>query len=420
MISSEQITEIKRLHLAGNSTLQIANTLSISTPSVYKYLKNQEQSISDTHNNDTSYKIQPFIEEISQKINNGVSNNRKIFEELAAKGFEGSYSLLNTYLQQKREEKISKSIRSYQKVETGPGEQGQVDWGQFGTVIVNNMEVKLNAFVYVLSYSRAMYAEFTTSQKQKVWQECHMNAFERLGIPKNLRYDNLKSVVISRDKLPDGEEKVNYNPDFLNFSKYYKFGIEACPVYYPASKGKVESGVKYLRNNFMSGEVFQKTFNSVDELNTKLTEWLKKFANNRVHSTTKQKPSDLWLKESSHLFIPQKDFPRYKYNCIQSRWSSQNCMVTYQKSSYWIPPEFARKKIEVEEVTENGENKLLFFFRGTKIFEHTQSTKPGGWILPPDYKIREKKDKGSRNTRVRQFYEIKIDGREMSYYDNLI
>lgn len=279
MISNQQIAEIEKLSSEGNSALQIANTLSISTPSVYKYLKRlaggNSTNLLDSETENISTKIKPFIEEISQKVKGGVANNRKIFEELAAKGFTGSYSLLNTYLQEKRAEKSTRSIRTFQKVETNPGEQGQVDWGQFGTVIINNMKVNLYIFVYVLSYSRAMYAEFTTSQKQKIWQECHMNAFERLGIPKKLRYDNLKSVVISRQKLPGGEEKINFNPDFLNFSRYYKFEIEACPLYYPASKGKVEAGVKYLRNNFMSGEVFQKTFNSIDELNAKLSEWLR-------------------------------------------------------------------------------------------------------------------------------------------------
>lgn len=94
-------------------------------------------------------------------------------------------------------------------------------------------------------------------------------------------------------------------------------------------------------------------------------------------------------------------------------------MVTYQRSSYCIPPEFARKKIEVEEVTENGENKLFFFFKGSKICEHIQSTKPGGWVLPQNYKIQNKKDGGGHSVRVRELFEMKIDGREMSYYDNL-
>jgi hypothetical protein len=246
-----------------------------------------------------------------------------------------------------------------------------------------------------------------------------MNAFEKLGVPKKIRYDNVKTVVNSREKLFGGDERITYNFDFLNFSRYYKFEPELCPQYYPRSKGKVEAGVKYLRNNFMSGQVFKKTFRSVDELNEKLSEWLKRSANSRIHATTKQKPSDLWLKEKAILFLI-KDYPRYNNLAMQSRWSSQNSMVTYKKNSYWVPPDYARKKIDIEERVENGICKLSLYFKGTKIVEHVKATTFGGWFLPKDYGLKGKKKAAAIEERVisNPLYNVKVDVRDMDYYNN--
>lgn len=96
-------------------------------------------------------------------------------------------------------------------------------------------------------------------------------------------------------------------------------------------------------------------------------------------------------------------------------------MVTYKRSSYWIPPDFARKKIDIEEEIENGRNKLNFYFKGLRIVEHTQSPKPGGWILPPDYKLKGRRGRMSqeRKAEIEKMYTTDIQIREITYYDNL-
>jgi transposase len=368
-----------------------------------------------------SSKLQPFTKEVELKLRAGVYNNKKIFEELRNCGYKGSYGLLNNYVQTKRKEEISNKINYYQKVETGPGEQAQVDWAHFGKVSVEGRDRNLYAFIYILSYSRAMYAEFVTTQKQQIFQDCHIHAFEKLGVPKVIRYDNVKTVVISRHRLGNGKEKINFNFDFSNFAQHYHFEPEVCPPYYPRSKGKVEAGVKYLRHNFMSGEIFEKTFDSMDELNSKLIQWLEITANKRIHATTKRRPCELWLKEKEHLFEIDHH-PRFKNKSKQSRWSSQNSMVTYDKSFYWVPREFARKKINIEEEMDNGISKLLFYFKGDKIIEHIKAEKSGSWILPKDYKLKGmgKKREIEQRLEANPVYKTKVEVRDMSYYNKFL
>lgn len=45
-----------------------------------------------------------------------------------------------------------------------PGEQGQVDWGDFGAVTVGHAPRRLSAFVLTLSFSRAFFFTFFYDQ----------------------------------------------------------------------------------------------------------------------------------------------------------------------------------------------------------------------------------------------------------------
>lgn len=422
MLNQDKIEQIKSLLASGNSITEISRLVGISTVTVYKYkdLMNKDFNFNkiilkegDIH---ISYKLKPYIGLIDNQIKNKVYNSVKIYQILKENGFVGSYSLVNSYIR-KRIIENKRGKRLYQRVETASGEQAQVDWGNFGKININGNSFNLYAFIYILSYSRIMYAEFVTSQKQRIFQECHIHAFEKLGVPKKIRYDNLKTVVISRKKTSGSQrEHIVYNFDFSNFAKYYKFESEICPPYYPRSKGKVEAGVKYIRYNFMKGQIYKKSFESIDDLNQNLWLWLDNFANKRIHATTKEQPYQRWLTEKKDLFMVE-GYPRYQNDILTSRRASQNFMVTYKKSAYWVPPIYARKKIEVQETIKNGEIKLIFYFQGNKIIEYPISNKTGEWIIPKDVLIGNlKKDK----ERVKKNLKIDIQERDLNYYNKFI
>ena len=66
-----------------------------------------------------------------------------------------------------------------------------------------------------------------------------------------------------------------------------------CRVRSPQEKGKVESGIKYVKNNFFSGREFK----NAQETEYKLKDWLSKKCNSRIHGTTKKIPRELFEKE---------------------------------------------------------------------------------------------------------------------------
>ncbi|MBH8609450.1 DDE-type integrase/transposase/recombinase, partial [Thermoactinomyces sp. CICC 10521] len=84
--------------------------------------------------------------------------------------------------------------RPVQRFETPPGNQAQVDWGQF-TVNWGGKKKRIYAFVMVLGYSRMMYLEFAENERLETLMGCHVRAMEYFGgRTETCLYDNMKTV----------------------------------------------------------------------------------------------------------------------------------------------------------------------------------------------------------------------------------
>ncbi len=66
--------------------------------------------------------------------------------------------------------------------------------------------------------------------------------------------------------------------------------------YDPESKGKVESGVKYVKSDFFYGEEFV----SHTDLNQRLSTWINDVANCRIHGTTQKVPKEVFENQERH------------------------------------------------------------------------------------------------------------------------
>lgn len=103
------------------------------------------------------------------------------------------------------------------RFETTPGQQGQVDWGYFGTIDYEGRQRKLYVFVKTLCWSRALYVEFTVNSTTDWFLRCHQYAFEYFGgVSREMVHDNLKSAVIGRD----GAGRIIWNERYLDFAMY--------------------------------------------------------------------------------------------------------------------------------------------------------------------------------------------------------
>ncbi|MCC6649355.1 MAG: IS21 family transposase [Polyangiaceae bacterium] len=120
----------------------------------------------------------------------------RLLEMIQLRGYQGTVFPLRRYVRTAR----PVSREAFFRLSALPGEQGQVDWGHFGTVQIGNTRRPLSCFVMVLSHSRAIFARYVLDQTIESFMRCHEAAFEAFGgVTRALLYDNLKSVVLERD-----------------------------------------------------------------------------------------------------------------------------------------------------------------------------------------------------------------------------
>lgn len=246
-----------------------------------------------------------------------------IMREIQNMGYSGSIRLLRYYLFALRPAKKEAFFR----IETLPGEQAQVDWANCGEILIGNTKRKLSCFVMVMSFSRVMYLEWTLSQCLEDFLACHVHAFHFFkGCPKKILYDNLKTVVLARV----GTE-IRFNPKFIDFSGYYLFEPVLCAPGKGNEKGKVESGIKYIRGNFLAGRFIT----SYQMLKTDAKQWQNEVANMRIHATTRERPIDRFEKEKSFLKpLHQKD---YDTSIIRPIFSNSQAFIRFDGNAYSVP-----------------------------------------------------------------------------------
>ncbi len=423
MITLEQWTDIDRLLKTGFSVPQVSSETKISLPTIYRLQKNGGPKKRSRKKQAIPGKIFKYKDLLETKIKRGIKNDQKLFEELREVGYKGSYATVNRYVKVLRKDLNYRNYKPAIRYETDPGFQGLMDWGSFGKMEINEREEKLYCFVYVLGYSRAAYIEFTVRLNLVTLEECHMNAFQKLGIPKEMVYDNMKTVVVRLKKLPGGSIERHLNPGYVNFAQYYGFKISPTPPYWPRAKGKVEAGVKYVRRNFMAGMKFKKGFSSLEDLNNKAALWLDNIANDRIHGTTGEKPSARWLKEKPSLRFP-KDFRPYPTSSFVTRMSTKDGLIQYKYNFYSIPIEFAQRKLLIEETSKDGVASLKIYYEDMLIATHFMSRERGKWIAKDEHLVRKAKPNQAGKRKIKENKVsnniTKVFTRSLSYYDQII
>lgn len=259
----------------------------------------------------------------------------KILLEIRKQGYQGGYTVLKEYV---RELRPASAPAAFLRIETQPGEFAQVDWANIGSVTIGNARRQLSCFVMVLSYSRMMYLEFTLSQRAEDFMAAHVNAFRYFGgVPKHINYDNLKTVVLSRV----GAE-IRFHPRFMDFAGYYLFKPVPCGVRKANEKGKVESGIKYVRSAFLAGRVVS----SHAQVQSEAERWLAEECNTRIHGTTRERPTDR-LETDRAALMPQ---PANEYDCAitASARATSQAIVHFDSNRYTVPFGFAGRTLTIK------------------------------------------------------------------------
>lgn len=295
MIDKEEFIVIHTLHKRGYSIRAISKIVGLDRRTISKRL--QEKDLKPYKKVEYSSKLDSFKDYIIKRVNQATPDkipSTVIYEEIKKYGYDGKIRTLQTFLSTLKNNVKAEDIIRF---ETKPSYQAQVDW-----TIIRSGKSPIYGFVMVLGFSRMAFVYFTDNMRQTTWQDCHVKAFEYFGgVPQTLLYDNLKSVVIQRDKY--GKNQHGFNNDFLEFAKD-NFIPKLCKVYRAKTKGKVERFNHYLKNNFyipLKASLKNSSI-AIDStlLNSNIFSWLE-YANSRVHDTTKKKPIDMFKDEKPLL-----------------------------------------------------------------------------------------------------------------------
>ena len=354
MVNAEIQAEIRRMFHVDHMTVHgISRGLRVSRDVVRRVLSIQRYNPQVLHKRFS--KLDPFvplIEEIVEK--NPRIRATRLRALLMERGFSGSANIVRTAL---REGLRPKPKRAYQVLTSFPGEQAQVDWGSFGKIKIGNAERALSCFVMVLSWSRGLFARFMLDQTTSSFIAAHQEGFTYLGgVARQIRYDNLKSVVISRDG-----RAIQFNDNFLEFSGNCGFLPSACNPYSGHEKGKVERTIRYIRDSFFS----YRRYRDIQDLNAQLKTWIESTAMARPWPDDKAKViRTQWELEKMKL-LP---LPVHAHPC-ERREEVRIAKTPYARfdlNDYSVPWKLTMKTLTVWA----SETRIKIFDGETKVADH--------------------------------------------------
>lgn len=356
MIKNGEHFMIKDMHQKGMNITQIANELGRDRKTIRTWLQEDEVKPYKRQLTAKPCLLEPFKAYVKQRMEEGCLNAVVLFDEIKTQGYAGKTTMLRYFMSPLRPTVIAQATERY---ETPPGQQAQVDWGLF-KVKWNGIYKRLYAFVMVLGFSRMLYVEFTENERLDTLMGCHLRAMQYFGgRTRTCLYDNMKTVVSGQDER--GE--VVWNERFAKFAQYHGFSLRRCRPYRARTKGKVESGVKYVRKNFWPRV---RTFTDLHDLNLQARMWMDQTANARIHATTHEVPRDRWLREELQPFNLTPFESVYRH----ARKVSSDCLVSYNAHRYSVPHRYVGHSVDVEDQN----NGLIRIYTGEQtIAEHVKA-----------------------------------------------
>lgn len=380
------IHQIKALHNKGNglSERKIAKQLSISRNTVSKYLNMPETEITEVlSDTDRTKKLDEYRDYIIQLLQTYPELSAvKILRKLKAKVETLSVSdrSVRRYIQALKQEISFKQTRYYEPViDMVPGEQCQVDGGELRGVMIDGVETTVYLMVFVLSYSRLMHVSLSDKPiNTDMLIKQHDAAFRYFGgMPEECVYDQTKLVVIS-----ETFRELNLNQRFHQYATTAGFRIHACEGYDPESKGKVEAGVKYAKQNGLYGE----TFADWNDLEQYFSDWLDNTANQRIHGSTGKQPLAYYEQaEKTHMlpYLTPACMPTKPSDAAVTRKADKTGLIAWQSNKYSVPMVYQSARVGVS--NENGQLLISDLESGELVAQHLIHLEKGQVIKNTDH-----------------------------------
>ncbi|GHC38845.1 IS21 family transposase [Aidingimonas halophila] len=317
MLTKEAMMEIKILSRQGMSIRAISRELGVSRNTVRKYLRGEALKPPDRKGPGRPCKLAPYEDWLRQRVSSAQPVRLPatvLHREIAAMGFDGTERTVRRFVASLYPEPEPEAVIRF---ETAPGHQAQMDWGEYR---LNRR--KVYAFVGVLGYSRWLYFEYVDSMRSEVLIDCHRRMLADFGgVPREILYDNMKTVVTQRDAYGRGRHR--FQEAIWSFAADCGYRPRLCRPARPQTKGKVERSIDYIANSFFHPFVTRLAMEgrvpSLEELNAEARYWCGSVANVRIHGTTGMQPKTRLPVEQTAM-LPYSAPPVKPDSAVASRW----------------------------------------------------------------------------------------------------
>src|SRR5262245_59442480 len=259
------------------------------------------------------------------------------------------------------------------RVETGPGEQLQIDFGQ-KQIAIAGVAVRIFLLVAVLSYSRRLFVKAFLNERGDDWREGIAAAFRHFGgVPRVLLGDNARALVLGRDRATG---TVSFQPAYLAFCRDWDVQPRACAPYRARTKGKTEAGVKFVKRNALADLRFE----PLAALEQHLSAWMV-LADQRRHGTTHEAPLVRFERDEHGQLrpLPDRALPR-RVQRVRRR-VALDAFVDIDTVRYSVPHRLVRDHVEVAV----GDDRVEIFHGTALVATHARSTEPFARVVNPQH-----------------------------------
>jgi len=353
VLNKDRWEEIRRLHEQQCPISEIARQLDVDRKTVRKALREPWRPYERAPRTDTLLaEHEQFVRERAPEVNYSATI---LYQELTrSRGFAGSYQTVKRFVAPLRATADSASI-CQRRFETPPGQQSQIDWGQC-KVRLRGQPVRLHVFVLTLGFSRRAYYRVCANEQLGLFLEAHEAAFEHFGgLTREHLYDRPRTVC------EPSAEGWRWNETFRSFARHWGFEPRLCRPYRAQTKGKVESGVKYVKRNFVPGRKFV----DIVDVQEQLDEWNATIADVRIHGTTHVPPIERFNAEQPAL-TPIAGHGAFNEIRRVTRIVADDYLVSFQTNRYSVPFALIGKAVEV--VPAGAQ--LCFEYNGKLVAQH--------------------------------------------------
>ena len=335
----------------------------LPTPSVAAVVPDPVRPVRPTRA-PTASACEIYREVITEALGRG-RNAMGIWQDLVDRhGFAARYASVRRFVVQLR---ATATPEARVVITTAPGEEAQVDYGE-GPMVRDPSTGKYRRtrlFVLTLGYSRKCVRLLVWRSSAQVWAELHEQAFRRLGgTVKVIVLDNLREGVLTPDVYDP-----TLNPLYRDVLAHYGVVAVPCRVGDPDRKGKVEAGVGHAQKTPLKGMRFE----TLEAAQLYLDQWEARWADTRIHGTTKRHVAVMFDEERPALGpLPLEPF---RYFHFGTRTVNLDGCVEVEAAYYGAPPGWLGKRVQVQWTTLHV--RVLHPTSGHLLREHLRA--PRGW-----------------------------------------